>query len=200
VATYAYDSRDRPTQIQDKYSATKELSLNYTYDGTGNVLTINSESYGYDWLNRLTSSTGPWGSYTYAYDQTGNRVRTAQGSTTTVYCYRAFNRLSGYYTTGSCGSLTTSYTYDANGNTATKTARWSYSYDYENRMTKAVQSGTTVQANAYDGDGNRVQQVAGSSTFTYSYQGLNMLYEKNVTGTTTTVTKIRWLELSHGTA
>jgi RHS repeat-associated protein len=56
-------------------------------------------------------------------------------------------------------------------------------------MTKAVQSGTTVQMNAYDGDGNRVQQVAGGSTFTYSYQGLNILYEKNVTGGTTTITK-----------
>jgi RHS repeat-associated protein len=56
-------------------------------------------------------------------------------------------------------------------------------------MTKAVQSGTTVQTNAYDADGNRVQQVAGGSTFTYSYPGLNILYEKNVTGTTTSITK-----------
>ena len=36
---------------------------------------------------------------------------------------------------------------------------------------------------------NRVKQVAGSSAFTHSYQGLNILYEKNVTGSTTTVTK-----------
>ncbi len=189
VATYAYDTRDRPTQIQDKYGTTKELSLNYTYDGTGNVLTLNTESYGYDWLNRLTSASGPWGSYTYAYDQTGNRIRMVQGSTTTVYCYGAFNRLSGYYTTGTCSSPTTSYTYDANGNTMTKTGGWSYSYDYENRMTKAVQSGATVQTNSYDGSGSRVRQVAGSSTFMYSYQGLNNLYEKNVTGSITTVTK-----------
>jgi RHS repeat-associated protein len=34
-----------------------------------------------------------------------------------------------------------------------------------------------------------VKQTAGSSTFTYSYQGLNILYEKSVTGSTTTVTK-----------
>jgi len=30
-----------------------------------------------------------------------------------------------------------------------------------------------------------MQQMAGSSTFTYSYQELNILYEKNVTGSTT---------------
>ncbi|MDE1853769.1 MAG: RHS repeat protein [Thaumarchaeota archaeon] len=189
VATYSYDTRDRPTQILDKYGSTKELSLNYTYDGTGNVLTLNTESYGYDWLNRLTSSSGPWGSYAYAYDQVGNRIRMVQGSTTTVYCYGSFNRLSGYYTTSSCSSPSTSYTYDANGNAITKTGGWTYSYDYENRLMKAVQSGTTVQTNSYDGDGNRVTQTAGSSTFTYSYQGLNILYEKNVTSGTTTVTK-----------
>ena len=34
-----------------------------------------------------------------------------------------------------------------------------------------------------------MKQVAGASTYTYSYQGLNILYEKNVTGSTTTVTK-----------
>ena len=161
-----------------------------TYDGTGNVLTINTERYGYDYLNRLTSSSGPWGSYTYAYDQVGNRIRMVQGSTTTRYCYGAYDRLTGYYTTtGSCSSPSVSYTYDASGNTVTKSGGWTYSYDYENRLTKVAQSGTTKQLNYYDGDGNRVKQVAGSSTFTYSYQGLNVLYEKNVTGGTTTVTK-----------
>jgi RHS repeat-associated protein len=188
VTTYTYDSRDRPTQILDKYGSTKEMDLNYTYDGTGNVLTENSQSYGYDYLSRLTSSTGPWGSITYTYDQTGNRLRTVNSSTTTVYCYGAYNRLSSY-STSSCSSPTVSYTYDANGNLITKSGGWTYSYDYENRLTKVIHSGTTVQTNSYDGNGNRVQQTAGSSTFTYSYQGLNILYEKNVTGSTTTITK-----------
>jgi hypothetical protein len=133
----------------------------------------------------LSSPSKSCGSYTYAYDQTGNRVRMVQGSTKTVYCYGAFNRLSGYYTSTSCSSPAVLYTYDSNGNTVTKTGGWTYSYDYENRLTKAAQSGTTKQQNYYDGDGNRVKQVAGSSTFTYSYQGLNILYEKSVTGRTT---------------
>ncbi|HEV2225634.1 MAG TPA: RHS repeat-associated core domain-containing protein, partial [Nitrososphaerales archaeon] len=154
--------------------------LNYTYDGTGNVLTLNTETYRYDWLNRLNYSSGPWTTITYAFDQVGNRAKMMQGSTTT-YTYGAFNRLS------SAGS--TSYTYDANGNTITKSGGWVFSYDYENRLTKVVQSSTTVQTNSYDGGGNRIKQVAGSNTFTYSYQGLNILYEKNVTGGTTTVTK-----------
>ena len=68
VATYTYDNRDRPTRILDKIGITKNLDLNYTYDGTGNVLTLNTETYGYDWLDRLTSSSGPWTAITYTYD------------------------------------------------------------------------------------------------------------------------------------
>src|SRR3989454_7800139 len=93
VTNYAYDSRGRPTRILDKIGSTKNLDLNYTYDGTGNVLTLNSESYSYDWLDRLTSATGPWGTLTYSYDQVGNRVRMVQGATTTTYTYGPFNRL-----------------------------------------------------------------------------------------------------------
>ncbi len=178
VATYTYDNRDRPTQILDKYGATKEMSLNYTYDATGNVLSLNTESYGYDWLNRLTSTTGPWGSITYTYDQVGNRLKMVQGLTK-IYSYGSFNRLS--------GAGGTSYTYDPNGNMVNRNgSAWVYSYDYENRLTKVVHSGTTVQLNFYDGDGNRIKKTE-TDTTVYSYQGLNILYEKDTT--TGTVTK-----------
>src|SRR2546428_11866685 len=59
VATYTYDNRDRPTRILDKIGITKNLDLNYTYDGTGNVLTLNTETYGYDWLDRPNASNVP---------------------------------------------------------------------------------------------------------------------------------------------
>jgi RHS repeat-associated protein len=188
VTTYTYNSRDWPTQILDKYGSTKEMDLNYTYDGVGNVRSINNENYKYDWLNRLNSTVGPWGTITYAYDQVGNMVREVQGSTSTVYCYGLYNRLSSY-TTSSCSSPTVSYTYDANGNLVSKTGGWTYSYNYANELTKVVHSGTTVQANSYDGDGQRIQQVDSSKAYTYSYDGLSILYMKNVTGSTTTVTK-----------
>ena len=179
VQTYTYDSRDMPTQILDMYGTTKEMDLNYTYDGTGNVLTENSQSYGYDALGRLTSATGPWGTVTYEYDQVGNRVQMVNGSTTTTYTYGSFNRLT------SAGGTT--YGYNANGDLVSKNGTaWTYYYDYENRLTKVEHSGTTVQQNYYDGDGNRVEQVAGGSTYVYVYQGVNILYSKNVTSGTWT--------------
>jgi len=173
VATYTYDNRERPTRILDKIGVTKNLDLNYTYDGTGNVLTLNTESYGYDWLDRLTSSTGPWTTITYAYDQVGNRVKMVQGSTTT-YTYGSFNRLS------SAGSTT--YTYDANGNVITKNDgfSWTFTYDYDNRLTKVVRAGSTVLQSVYDGDGKRIKKTEGNP-IVFTYQGLNVLYEKDLT-------------------
>jgi len=62
TATYSYDTRDRPTQIKvTNPSGTKEMDLNYTYDATNNVLSIGTETYTYNWLNEMNSSTGPWG-------------------------------------------------------------------------------------------------------------------------------------------
>ena len=50
VAAYTYDNRDRPKEILDRYGSTKKLDLNYTYDGSRNLLTINTVSYRYDYL------------------------------------------------------------------------------------------------------------------------------------------------------
>ena len=55
--------------------------LTYGYDAANNVLSIadavtsgNSQSFGYDALDRLTSATGGYGSLGYTYDANGNRL------------------------------------------------------------------------------------------------------------------------------
>ena len=188
VQTYAYDDRARPTQILDTYQGTKQVDLNYTYDGTGNVLSINNENYSYDWLNRLASSSGPWGTLSMTYDQTGNLAEAVWDSSTTVYCYGPYNRLTGS-SSSSCSSPTTSYSYDANGNLVSKSGGWTYSYDYANWLTKASYSGIAVQQDYYDGAGNRVGQVTWNGINTYAYDGLNIILEANYTGHSTTLTK-----------
>jgi YD repeat-containing protein len=40
----------------------------------GNVLSIDTETYSYDALNRLIHSSGPWGWSNYTYDSAGNMV------------------------------------------------------------------------------------------------------------------------------
>ncbi|TLY17896.1 MAG: RHS repeat protein, partial [Thaumarchaeota archaeon] len=112
VATYSYDSRDRPTRILVRTGSQTQLDLNYTYDSVGNVLSIDGERYSYDWLNRLTSARGTWAPISYSYDGAGNLLNKTVGTTTTSYKYGVYNRLT------SAGSVTLAY--DANGNTVTK--------------------------------------------------------------------------------
>jgi len=51
-----------------------------TYDNNGNTFTANGVTYTYDFLNRLTSTSG---GITLIYDGDGNRVQETAGSTTT---------------------------------------------------------------------------------------------------------------------
>jgi RHS repeat-associated protein len=149
----------------------------------GNVLSIGTETYTYNSLNELVSSSGPWGSTSYFYDGAGNMLNMTSGSTTTKYGYDSYNRMT------SAGSVT--LTYDANGNLnkiVNGSNTWKYYYDYKNELTSVTENGATVQSNTYSGDGNRVEQVFGSSSsIVYTYQGTtNILDEKNLTSSTIT--------------
>jgi RHS repeat-associated protein len=182
--SYTYDSRDRPKSIYSFSGTTQLMGLNYTYDGVGNVLSINTESFTYNSLNELISSSGPWGSTSYFYDGAANMLNMTQGSTTTTYGYDSYNRMT------SAGSAT--LTYDANGNLkkiVNGTTTWLYYYDYNNRLIGVSKNGVTVQNNTYSGDGSRVEQTLGSSSsIVYTYEGgaNNILFEKNLTSSIVT--------------
>ncbi len=84
--------------------------------------------------------------------------------------YGVYNRLT------QAGSTT--YTYDNNGNVITKNDRvdsWSYVYDYNNMMIRAVKNGATQGQYYYDGDGKRVKVVEGN-TKVHAFLGLNIIY------------------------
>ena len=161
------------------------LDLRYSYDNVGNILSIynstSTESYTFDALNRLKSTTGTWGTLKYGYNATGDRLWmwNSNGSTNTTYSYGAtstsFNRL---YSAGS-----TSYTYDNNGNIKTETTgsvTKYYSYDFENRLTKVTQGSSTLGSYGYSPNGVRVLSIeSGSSTVSLS-MGVNVIYEKTI--------------------
>jgi RHS repeat-associated protein len=175
LTNYTYDSRDRPTRIKTTRGMDTLLDLNYGYDLVGNILTINSETYSYDELDRLVSSTGPWGNITYTYDSVGNRLTKVEGGNQTTYTYGAYNKLT------QAGSTT--YSYDNNGNTISKNDgqnTHSYTYDYENRMTKAIKNGQTIGEYFYDGEGVRAKKIESGQTLLYLYQGFDAIYEKTI--------------------
>ncbi len=172
VTTYQYDSRGRPTEIKVQGQTTL-LDLNYGFDGVGNVISIGSESYSYDFLNRLTTATGPWGTVKYGYDGVGNRLWLYQSPTNTTYVYGLYDRLT------SVGSTT--YTYDNNGNRLTQVSGGTttkYNYDFENRMISVSQGASTLGNYTYSPFGQRIQKIESGVATTYVNYGVDVLYEK----------------------
>ena len=77
--SYAYNGRGWPTSIKATYGQTTYLDLGYSYDNSGNVLTMGSSSFTYDKLDRLLTASGGFGSHTYTYDAIGDRVKLHYG-------------------------------------------------------------------------------------------------------------------------
>ncbi len=137
-----------------------------TVDAVGNPLQVvrtgslsETQSYGYDASDRLTSVCFQAGSCSgasdpfirWSYDKVGNCLSEQRPSGTTVYSYDARDRLL------QAGS--TSYTYDENGNQLSAGGR-TFAYDLANRL-KSTTLGNTTTTYAYDGDGVRVQASTG---------------------------------------
>ncbi|MEU9650543.1 DNRLRE domain-containing protein [Streptomyces sp. NPDC048110] len=165
--TYAYDLLDRVTSDSvEAPGGTTTASVAYTYDEksrlTGRTTTDTAgegtQSYGYDWADRLTDWTAADGTETaYTWDAAGNR--TSAGGVTAAYDAR--NRLL------AAGDVT--YTYSARGTrTGSSDASGSHTtaFDALGRMVSADGA-----AYAYDALDRLVRQ--GDDTLTYADQSHN---------------------------
>lgn len=182
-----YNSRGWPSSIVTKLSGSTILSLTYTYDDVGNVKTIGSESYNYDWLDRMISATGAWGTISFTYDNVGNRLTQAYAGMAfpTTYTYSWYNKLASEAT----GTMIWSYVYDKDGNNFWKNAtasRWNYVFNKNDQLSSVVQwtysstwTSSTVGTYYYDGNSARVRTVEGSTTTDYVYSSHDQLYEKS---------------------
>jgi RHS repeat-associated protein len=67
-------------------------STAYTYDNNGNLRTAGSNlTNTWDYNNRLTQSVVGTTTITYAYDQSGERIKYSNGTTTTIYPTKNYN-------------------------------------------------------------------------------------------------------------
>lgn len=129
----------------------------------------NVNTYGYDVLNRLTSSVLPNSNYSYSYDAVGNRLSRTIGASTETLTYSATsNRVA---TLTPVSGPARSLAFDSNGST-TDDGEKQFAYDTRGRLiqTMTAQGATTYQVNAL---GQRVRKTSalGDTVFHYDTGG-----------------------------
>jgi len=171
---YTYDPANRLSSVKD---GSKTYQFAYDQTGKRSKLTFPngvSASYIYDLASRLTSliNSSPTGtiigSSAYTLDQVGNRLTNAGPNSSTAYSYDGvYNLLSSQ--PGNYGPE--AYSYDLVGNRLTGPALSStYTFNQGNQIV----TGNNQQFQ-YDGNGNLISRVTGSTTFSYSYDYENRL-------------------------
>ena len=190
TTTYTYyDPSDTTTSTQVKSiqqtAGDYSLTLSYTYDDNGNILTIsdgaNTLRYQYGEGNKLTREDDPVAgiSTSYLYGENGNLFAelrrpyaNSSGSTQTAYVEYGWD--------SDWGDMLTSYgdiylSYDDIGNMLSD---GTYSYTWEHgRELAEMASGDGTWAFTYDANGMRTKKVKTNSTgtvtdtYTYVYNG-----------------------------
>ena len=79
-------------------------------------------------------------------------------------------------------SWTDALGYDANGNTLSDPSGKSYTWDFENRLTQAVNPGVGTTTFKYDPFGRRIQKSGPLGTTNYLYDGPNLLEQVDNSG------------------
>lgn len=129
---------------------------------TNNV--SNTFTYGYDYLNRLTTATATGISEALSYDVMGNIVTlNRDGAGASTYSYTG-NRLTSI--TGSSVSTATNYVYDQNGN-ATTDGRNNKTISYNHLNLPVTVSGSPALTYTYDAMGNKLSKTSGGDTRHY---------------------------------
>nr|WP_243868101.1 RHS repeat-associated core domain-containing protein [Dyella sp. SG562] len=173
VASYTLGNGQTVTRTYDlNYQVTDAtspaLNLHFARDAMGRITALGNapganpatETYGYDWLSRLTGVNNAAGTSveSYTYDAIGNRTgKTGSGLATGTYSYYQYphNWLS------YIGSAARAY--DNNGNTTASSVggeSFGFGYNGRNRMTIAQRNGSTVGTYTYNVLGERIAKVA----------------------------------------
>ena len=173
---------DHDGRIASYTLATQTFAVGY--DVASRIQTIaengvpgNTNTYGYDALDRLTSAVGPSVNQGFTYDAVGNRLTKSFGAATSTYTYSGTsNRLSSI-----TGSGPRTYTHDALGSVTADSVN-TYSYDSRGRMTQAMGAAgpTDYQLNAL-GQRIRKANAQGDTVYHYDAQG-RLIAESSAAG------------------
>jgi RHS repeat-associated protein len=177
--SYTYKANGPVDTIGVANSSGSIAQFAYAYDDALNVDTVTDNDglhdYGYDGLNRLTTATHPAPSGLptsegYTYTAVGNRKDTANP---TAWTFDNNHRI-----TASPG-LT--YTFDADGNLATRSDSVTTTHDARNRLTQFVKGAVTSNY-LYDYSGRRVKKTVGGTATWYWWDSVRLISEHDAAG------------------
>ena len=173
---YEYDDASRLSKVTDW----QDRVTNYSYDVAGKLAEVQypngtTSAVGYDSADRVTAmanrlpNNGIINGYNFSLDPVGNRTAIEKveplvplvKNRTVTYVYDVKNQI----TALSNGSMS----FDANGSSLAKTEEnvsWSYSWNYENRLSHWQQGQKTVDY-SYDGQNNRLASVHNGAATRY---------------------------------
>ncbi len=184
--SYTYDDADEILRVANVIPGVTTISsFSYKYDSAGNRLRVveaigDTVTWSYDNAYQLTNEKRSGAnSYnvSYLYDPAGNRLRKNDSGVLTTSSYDAANQL---IKQNAAGTMTI-YTFDANGNQLRTSSSivTTYTWDFENRLTKIRPSNLLPAINTmtYDGDGKRVRKDDSSGTAKHIWDGANILEE-----------------------
>lgn len=187
--TYTYDNDNRLTDVNASGKVTT-----YHYDSLGRITEANYPNrsytqYTYDpqrnWLTSLVNmrSTGAViSSYSYTYDNAGNRMSvTEQDGNGVNYVYDSSYQLTSETRTGT-NAYTITYQYDSVGN-RTKMIQngvtTTYAYNNDNQLLTETTGGTAINY-GYDRSGNLISKVIDTNNITcYTWDWNNHLVSES---------------------
>ena len=199
VSNYGYDDADRLESISHTGPAGVISSYVYGYDPSGNrqyQLETNAgrtetTSYTYDFVNRLETVTYEDGTAnakttTYTYDKAGNRLTEQEVELATAnilkdltYDYDEINRLE-TITANIDAAQNVAYSYDANGNTLSKTkdsVTTTFKYDIRDQLGEVQQGSNILGRYGYDYEGLRILKIGDDGIRRYTYDQLSVITE-----------------------
>ena len=171
--TFYYDGNWRKTRIQQAPGTADEANTYFTYDNTGNQLTVkdprnNVTTNVFDARNRLTSTTDALNHATsFTYDAHSNKLTTTKANTEIITnVYDKLNRVIQVRTTRdasttdvrnsvfhAAGNLTKFQDENATARADT-TNIYTYTYDLRNRITSMIYPNALREDTSYDAAGN----------------------------------------------
>ncbi|MBX3169377.1 MAG: RHS repeat-associated core domain-containing protein [Candidatus Eremiobacteraeota bacterium] len=185
----------------------------YSYDDSGNRISLidtpdaggaTTWSYGYDYLNRLTSVTRGSSTTLYAYDESDNRMSlTLPNGDVWTYGYDLADQIASRSFTpfGGSPAVVESYSHDHDGNMIARTqsgVTTTYDWNDFNRLRQVAVGGTPVETTSYDHEGIRRLKVDGAGASKSFSSGAMSLCDTRPSGPVSFVQGHQLLGLEQG--